>query len=93
MPNGINRHFQRHHSDIYDLHTRQEIKRYADTLTLCQPSDMVVPTNMPSSILGLKMWNGWQCKECFKVGPIVSGVNQHCDKVHGWKSWQGEDLS
>ena len=41
--NGVKRHFQRQHDDIYDLYTRQEIQRYAATLILCQPSDIVVP--------------------------------------------------
>ena len=55
IPNEINHHFQRHHNDIYDLHTRQEIKRYATTLTLYEPSNIVIPTNMPPSIPGLKI--------------------------------------
>src|SRR5271169_2791283 len=91
--NGVKRHFQRHHDDIYDLYTRQEIQRYAATLILCQPSDIVVPTNMPPPIRELRVWNGWQCKECFKVGPVSSGGRQHCESVHGWKSWQGKKRS
>src|SRR5208282_5562268 len=89
-PNGVELHFQRYHSDIYDLHSRQQIVRHATTLTLCQPSDIVIPTNMPPSILGLKIWkNGWQCKEYFKVGYAVGGARQHCESIHGWKSGQG----
>lgn len=41
MSNGV----KRHHDRIYDFYTRQEIKRYADTLTLCESLDIVGPTN------------------------------------------------
>jgi len=88
--NGVELHFQRYHGSIYDLHIRQEIKQYAATLTLCQPLDIVVPTNVPPSIPGLKVWkNGWQCKVCFKVGYAMDGGRQHCKNIHGWKSGQG----
>ena len=82
-PNGMELHFQRYHNDIYDLHTRQQIVRHAATLRLCQPSDIVIPTNMPPSIKGLRLWkNGWQCKERFKVGYAVGGAKQHCESIH-----------
>ena len=91
--NGIDRHFQRTHDDIYDLRTRQQIVRYAATLTLCQPSDIIVPRNTPSSIPGLKIHNGWQCKQCFKVGSIADRGKKHCENEHDWKSGQGENRS
>ena len=91
--NGVQRHFQRHHASIYDLSLRKQIERYAEALTLCQPCDIVVPTNTPPSIPGLKVWNGWQCTECFKVGPVMNDRKQHCENSHSWKSLQGEDSS
>ena len=93
-PNGVSRHFLRHHSSIYDLHSRQQILRHAATLRLCQPSDIVISTNMPPLIEGLKLWkNEWQCKECFKVSYAVGGAKQHCESIHGWKSGQGKRIS
>lgn len=89
MPNGIRRHFQRHHSSIYELSLRKQIGRYAETLTLREPFDIVLPTNTPAPIPGLKIWNGWQCTVCFKVGPVIDGGKQHCENEHGWKSGQG----
>src|SRR5262245_43187319 len=90
-PNGVGRHFSRHHRGIYELHTRQQIGRHAATLRLCQPSDIVVPRNTPPLISGLKVWkDGWQCKECFKVGYMVGGARQHSERIHGWKSGQGK---
>jgi hypothetical protein len=91
--NGVERHFRRTHGDIYDLHTRQEIRQYAATSTLCQPLDIVVPRNTPPPIPGLKVWNGWQCKQCFKVGPVADRGKDHCENEHGWKSGQGENRS
>jgi len=92
--NGIERHFRRNHGIIYDLHTRQQIVRYAVTLILCRPSDIVIPRNMPSPIPGLKVWgDGWQCKECFKVGYAIGGARQLCDSIHDWKSGQGKNPS
>jgi len=93
-PNGVSRHFLRHHSSIYDLHSRQQILRHAATLRLCQPSDIVISMNMPPLIEGLKLWkNEWQCKECFKVSYAVGGAKQHCESIHGWKSGQGKRIS
>src|SRR5208282_5533641 len=85
-PKRIERHFQRYHSDIYDLHTRQEIRRYATTSTLCQPLDIVVSRNTPSSIPGLKVWDEWQYKQCFKVSLIADRGKDHCENKHDWKS-------
>ena len=90
IPNGTKRHFQRRHSTIYELSLRKQIEGYAETLTLCQPSDIVVPMNTPPPIPGLKIWNGWQCTVCFKVGPAMDGGNQHCTDKHGWKTGRGE---
>jgi len=90
-PNGVELHFQWYHSGIYDLHTRQQIVRFAATLALCQPSDVIVPMNTPPPIPGLKIWDGWQCKECFKAGPIADRGEEHCEKEHGWKPGQGEN--
>ena len=91
ISNGIQRHFQRYHANIYDLSFRKQIGRYANTLTLCRPCDIMIPTNTPLSIPGLKIWNGWQCTECFKVDPMMDDRKQHCENNHDWKSSQGKN--
>lgn len=88
-PNGIWLHFQRYHTEAYNLQVRRQIKSYAETLALVHPSEILVPRDMPPPIKGLRVWNGWQCLECFKVGPVKGGAIQHCRTEHGWTDSRG----
>lgn len=86
---GIGLHLRTYHKDCYDLALRQQIQRYAEQLQLVGPLDIVTPTNMPLPIPGLKVENGWQCKECGRTGAREGGAMKHCRTKHGWTSLKG----
>lgn len=92
MPNGIELHLRRHHKTVYSLELRRQIQSYTKRLILVHPSAINIPMNMPLPIEGLKVWNGWQCKKCFKVGPGKTGGKEHCRGQHGWTSLQGKTI-
>src|SRR5579864_9525391 len=87
-PDYITRHLQSHHKESYDLNIRQQIERHSRTLNLSSPSQITIPRNRPVPIDGLKIWNGWRCKACSKVGPLMEGAIEHCRKEHSWRASQ-----
>ena len=91
-PKGIAAHLRVHHRDCYDLQLRRRIESFVNQLDLMAPSKIKPPMNIPPPIPGLKIIDGWQCRECNGVGMKTSGAIKHCRKEHGWSSSKGGAL-
>lgn len=87
---GIWNHYMRHHKASYDLCLRRQIMSYVNELQLTSPSEIIAPTNIPAPISGLRVWKGWRCNVCSKVGAVINGASMkvHCRDAHGWTSSQ-----
>lgn len=83
VPQGISRHLKKHHGEHYDLQLRREIVSYSEGVALVSPSEIDTPVDVPPPIEGLRIMDGWRCKNCSKVGQAIGGGVEHCRKAHG----------
>src|SRR5579859_2724344 len=67
---SIEEHFCGKHDGI-SRKARQGIQEYASTLLLCDPKDMMIPTEIVAPIEGLEVRTGYECK--FDGCTIITG--------------------
>jgi Orsellinic acid/F9775 biosynthesis cluster protein D len=81
---SIKGHYRDKHDGI-SLKARQEILEYAGTLSLLEPKDVVIPTEIVAPIAGLEVRMGYKCK--FDGCAVITGTLEsasHHGRTHVW---------
>src|SRR5579859_8284832 len=81
---SIEEHYRVKHDEI-SLKARQEILEYASILSLCEPKDMVIPTEIVAPIAESEVRTGYKCKfdGCTVIMGTMEFVSRH-GRTHTW---------
>jgi Orsellinic acid/F9775 biosynthesis cluster protein D len=81
---SIKEHYRDKHDGI-SLKARQEILEYASMLSLLEPKDVVIPTEIVAPIAGLEVHTGYKCR--FDGCAVITGTLEsasHHGRMHIW---------
>jgi Orsellinic acid/F9775 biosynthesis cluster protein D len=81
---SIEEHYRVKHDGI-SLKARQEILEYASALSLLEPKDVVIPTEIVAPIAELEVHTGHKCKfdGCAVITGTLEYANRH-GRMHVW---------
>ena len=93
---GIDQHFTFIHRQIIGQ-LKQQIINYGVNLHCIEPNNMNVPLFNDPPIPGLKIHEGFQCKEiindqgkhCNELTSTDTSMKEHCTKKHDWMKSKG----
>jgi hypothetical protein len=89
--NGVWRHLSEKHQAI-PMATRKALVAYADTLTLCLPSEIQISSIIPRFEC-LELFNdGHRCMKCEALCGTLDSIQSHCRDKHKWVKSKGKGM-
>lgn len=87
QPDGVEDHLRRKDGKI-PLDIRKKLVSYAESLTLRNPSEVIMPTTIVPAFDSLEVIQGFRCSFCSVLYGTPNSIEKHC-RSHKWTRPEG----